>query len=47
MIYCILVDVTPYPGFGRCFVVHTNYNVGFLWVLLIIWDARECERAIH
>jgi len=47
MIYCMLVDVAPYPGFRNCFVVYSNHDVGFLWVVLIIWDARECECAIQ
>jgi hypothetical protein len=43
----MLVVVAPYPDFKGCFIVHANHDVSFIWAILIIWDARECESAIQ
>jgi hypothetical protein len=43
----MLVDVAPYPDFKGCVIVHANHDIVFFWVLLIIWDGRECECAIQ
>ena len=43
----MVVGVAPYLDLQWCFKVHANHDIVFLWVLLIMWDARKCECAIH
>jgi len=39
----MIVGAPPYPGFKECFLTYGNQDIVFLWVLLIIWDARKCD----
>jgi len=37
----------PHPGFKGCFIrTVTNQNFVFLWVLLLVFDARKCKYII-
>jgi len=43
LIYFTVVGDPPYPGFEGCFLTHANMNIIFLWVQVIVWDARKCK----
>jgi len=47
MIYCMVDGPLPHPGFKGCFIhTVTNQNFVFLWVLLLVFDARKCKYII-
>jgi hypothetical protein len=33
----------PYPGFNGCFLMYASNKFVFIWVLLLVWDARKCK----
>ena len=47
LIYFTVVGAPPYPGFNGCLMTSANQDIGFLWAILLIWDARKCEYAIQ
>ena len=46
MIYCMVDGAPPYPGFKACFVMYASKSFFFIWVLLLVWDARKCKYII-
>jgi len=47
MVYCMVDGAPPYPGFKRCFVIYRSQKFIFIWVLLLVWDARKCKYIIQ
>ena len=43
MIYFMVVAAPPFPEYKGCFVTSAGQEIVFLWVLLLVWDARKCN----
>jgi len=46
LIYFMEDGAPPYPGFKGCFLKSTP-NTVFLWVMLMVWDARKFQYVIR
>jgi len=47
LIYFMEDGAPPYPGFKGCFLTKASPNIVFLWVLLMVWDARKFQYVIR